>query len=75
MKQFVSATPPDWIEVVVTWDWIMEVYKGSPNDMYAWCDRYSSKGAYHVHGWESTEGFAFRFEKKSDAVVFALHWS
>ena len=76
MKQFVSAVPPPkWTEVVITWDWVMEVYRGSPNDMYAWCDRYPSKGAYHVHGWKSTEGFAFRFKKKSDAVVFALHWS
>ena len=32
-------------------------------------------GRYHVHGWQSTKGFAFRFEDPRDAVLFKLTWS
>jgi len=27
-----------------------------------------------VHGWQSTEGFAFRFEDPYDAIMFKLTW-
>jgi hypothetical protein len=74
MIQYVSADVPDWTEVVITWDQILEDNCLNPNMLYDWCSKCKG-GMYHVHGWKSTEGFAFRFERKSDAVLFALKWS
>lgn len=74
MIQFVAWPPPDWTEVVITWDQILENKHYNPNTLYEWCNKRSG-GMYHVHGWQSTEGFAFRFEKAKDATVFALVWS
>jgi hypothetical protein len=74
MQQFQAWPPPDWYECVVTWDSILESQEVHPRDLYEWCDRHPSEGRYHVHGWHSTEGFAFRFEDPYDAVVFKLKW-
>ena len=75
MKQFTAWPPPaSWTECVITWDWIQESYPGSPIDIYTWCDKYPSTSMYHVHGWQSTKGFAFRFEDPRDAVIFKLTW-
>jgi len=45
-----------------------------PQELYNWCDNHASTGRYHVHGWRSTEGFAFRFEDPRDAILFKLTW-
>ena len=74
MIQYVDHLPPKWTEVVITWDRILEDKTINPNMLYEWCDKRKG-GMYHVHGWQSTAGFAFRFERKSDAVMFALKWS
>ena len=74
MIQFQAWPPPKWTEIVVTWDVILDGFT-KPQDYYDWCDNYDSEGRYHVHGWKSTEGFAFRFEKPEDATLFALYWS
>lgn len=74
MIQYIDNIPPKWTEVVITWDRILEDDLVNPNMLYDWCDRRKG-GMYHVHGWKSTEGFAFRFEQESDAVLFALKWS
>lgn len=57
-----------------------------PPLILAWMDQYPG-GRYHLHGWESwqqypahgrppqsIDGFAFRFERPQDAVMFALTW-
>jgi hypothetical protein len=72
VKQFIAWPPPDWTECVVTWDWIMSDAGCHPHDMYNWCEQHASR--YHVHGWRSTEGFAFRFENPHDAIMFKLTW-
>ena len=74
MIQFQLWPPPDWYECVVTWDSILESKEVHPRELYEWCDGYSSPGRYHVHGWQSTKGFAFRFEDPYDAIVFKLRW-
>lgn len=74
MIQFCAWPPPDWTEVVITWDRILKDERLHPNMLYDWCGERSG-GMFHVHGWESTKGFAFRFEKPKDATVFALVWS
>ena len=74
MIQFKAWPPPDWHECVVTWDLILESKEFHPRYLYNWCDQQSSSGRYHVHGWKSTEGFAFRFENPHDAVMFKLTW-
>lgn len=74
MLQFLAWPPPDWHEVIITWDQIMQDKKLKPDMLYSWCE--TQPGArFHVHGWQSTEGFAFRFEHKQDAVLFALTWA
>ena len=74
MQQFQAWPPPDWTECVVTWDSILESKEFHPQDLYNWCNQYNSPSRYHVHGWQSTEGFAFRFENPHDAVMFKLTW-
>jgi len=71
-KQFIGWPPPDWTECIVSWDWLLSTAGCAPQDIYNWCEQHS--GRYHVHGWQSTKGFAFRFEDPRDAVVFKLRW-
>jgi hypothetical protein len=74
MKNFQLWPPPDWIECVIQWNYLLES-PVHPQDLYNWCDGHPSPGRYHVHGWKSTEGFAFRFEDPRDAVLFKLKWA
>ena len=74
MQQFEAWPPPNWHECVVSWDYILESKEVRPQELYEWCDCHHSKARYHVHGWQSTEGFAFRFEDPYDAIIFKLTW-
>ena len=74
MDQLKLWPPPDWHECVVGWDYILKSKEVHAQDLYNWCNQYNSPGRYHVHGWQSTEGFAFRFEDPRDAIVFKLTW-
>lgn len=77
MQQCQGWPPPDWNECIITWSWLLSNLPDeapSIHEIYAWCDQFSSNSRYHVHGWQSTEGFAFRFEDPKDAVVFKLRW-
>lgn len=74
MQQFTAWPPPNWTEVVITWDEILADKKLKPQMLYDWCEQHTT-GRYHVHGWQSTEGFAFRFENPKDATVFAIIWA
>jgi len=71
-RQFKAWPPPDWFECVVPWSWILEDANLQVQDIYNWCEQHTSR--YHVHGWKSTEGFAFRFENPHDAIMFKLTW-
>lgn len=64
--------PPNWTEVVVTWDWIMAKNSRDPNDIYNWACNHPG-GRFHLHGYKSTEGFAYRFERPIDATWFQLN--
>lgn len=65
--------PEDWIEVVVLW----ENVTGNPHypirDILTWLEN-APGGRYHLHGHNSIEGFAFRFENPEDATHFKLKW-
>ena len=74
MKQVEMWPPPDWAEVVITWKTMLANADKNPNKIIEWVDRQPG-GNYHLHGWQSTEGFAFRFEREADATAFALRWS
>ena len=74
MINFQLWPPPNWTECVVSWDYILQKDTVHPQDLYNWCDNHASTGRYHVHGWQSTEGFAFRFEDPRDAILFKLTW-
>ena len=71
MQQFTAWPPPDWTEVVITWDTMLA--RHNVHAIQNWVD--DTEGSrYHLHGWKSTEGFAYRFEDPRDAVKFALVW-
>jgi hypothetical protein len=74
MINFQLWPPPNWTECVVSWDYILKTHEVHPQELYDWCNNHASTGRYHVHGWQSTEGFAFRFEDPRDAVLFKLTW-
>jgi hypothetical protein len=46
----------------------------NPNEIVAWVEAYPG-GEYHLHGYQSTEGFAFRFSNPNDALIFKLKWA
>jgi hypothetical protein len=73
MINFQLWPPPDWTECVVAWNYLIDS-PWHPRELYQWCNDHKSSGRYHVHGWQSTEGFAFRFEDPYDAIVFKLRW-
>lgn len=75
MKQCHSWPPPNWTEVIVAWDDILAGRAFNPKVYYSWCAQHRGCGRWHVHGWQATKGFAFRFEDPKDAVLFKLRWS
>lgn len=72
MEKVDSWPPPKWTEVVITW---ADILAGRQiiNNVLEWIDT-APGGRYHLHGWRSTEGFAFRFEDPKDATYFKLKW-
>jgi len=65
--------PDDWIEVIVLWQEILEPPRYPIRQMLEWLDS-APGGDYHIHGFESTEGFSFRFRNAEDATHFKLRW-
>ena len=65
--------PEDWEEVVVLWREILEPPRYPIKRMLEWLEE-APGGRYHIHGFESTEGFSFRFEFPKDATHFKLRW-
>lgn len=63
--------PPNWEEIVVTWEWIMASRRHDINELYKWVNKQPG-GNYHIHGNDHGD-FAFRFENPSDATWFSLH--
>ena len=73
MIQFVGWPPPDWTEVVVTWQTMLDSKEHNVNEIHEWVNTHPG-GRFHLHGWQKTEGFAYRFENPEDALIFALRW-
>ena len=46
----------------------------APIAIIEWVEAYPG-GEYHLHGYQSTEGFAFRFSDPNDALIFKLKWA
>jgi hypothetical protein len=69
----VEAWPPpdDWYEVVVTWERMLQEH--NCREVLDWVEQHPG-GQYHLHGYQSTEGFAFRFRDPHDANIFVLRW-
>jgi hypothetical protein len=66
--------PEDWVEVVVLWDDILKTDTRLPiATMLDWLNS-APGGDYHIHGYNSTEGFSFRFRNPADATHFRLRW-
>ena len=72
MIQHDQWPPPDWEEVIVTWDWIMSSRRHNINDIFKWVDNQPG-GRFHLHGYNGSEGFAFRFEDPTDATWFRMN--
>ena len=74
MTQIETWPPPeDWTEIVISWQTMLDSSDYAPNTILKWLDKTPGK-CYHLHGWKSTEGFAFRFQNPHDAMLFALRW-
>lgn len=65
--------PPDWPEVIISWNTMLAHSGHRPNAILEWLDLTEGSG-FHLHGWHGTLGFSFRFADPKDAVVFALRW-
>lgn len=64
---------PSWTEVVILWNDILKGPGYPIKEILAWIEA-APGGRYHLHGFNSTEGFAFRFENPVDATHFKLRW-
>ena len=65
--------PESWTEVRVMWEDILEGPKFPIKRILDWLED-APGGRYHMSGYESTEGFSFRFERAEDATHFKLRW-
>jgi hypothetical protein len=65
--------PPAWTEIIVLWSDILEGPQYPIREILEWVDAVPG-GRYHLHGYKSTEGFSFRFERPKDATHFKLRW-
>ena len=75
MEQIAYQDPhPDWAEVIILWEEILEPPKYPISEILVWIDS-APGGRYHLHGYQSTEGFAFRFSDPGDALIFKLKWA
>ena len=75
VMRFEAWPPPsDWTEVVIKWQTMLDHADYRPNAIEWWCQE-NVQGRWHLHGYQQTEGFAFRFEDPRDAVLFRLRWS
>jgi hypothetical protein len=66
--------PENWTEVTIMWADMLDNPDLHPRSIMAWLDAVPG-GLYHLHGYRSTEGFAFRFKDAKDAMLFRLKWS
>ena len=74
MIQLETWPPPaEWEEVVIPWEVMLTGERHTPPVIISWLET-APGGRYHLHGWRSTEGFAFRFEDPMDALYFKLRW-
>jgi hypothetical protein len=74
MEQIEYQEPhPDWTEVIILWGEVLEPPRYPIKKILEWIDA-TPGGRYHLHGYQSTEGFAFRFERPEDATYFKLRW-
>jgi hypothetical protein len=74
MEKVDAWPPPNWTEVIILWSDILDGPAYPIKDILQWIDMVPG-GRYHLHGYNSTEGFAFRFENPSDATYFKLLWT
>lgn len=65
--------PEGWTEVIITWKTMLDHSDYRPNAIEDWCVANIQK-RYHLHGFQYTEGFAYRFEDPNEAMLFALRW-
>lgn len=73
MNRIECWPPPNWYEVVVLWEDIMNPPKYPIRQILDWFET-APGGNYHLHGYNSTEGFAFRFENPKDGMLFRIMW-
>jgi hypothetical protein len=73
MKRVEQWPPPEWTEVIIKWSEILDDPGYPIRDILEWLEC-SPGSPYHLHGWKSTEGFAFRFSNPRDATIFAIRW-
>lgn len=74
MQQIEYQDPhPDWTEVILLWEEILKPPRYPIREILKWVED-TPGGKYHLHGYKSTEGFAFRFERSEDATYFKLKW-
>ena len=76
MKQVSFAEYGDhdsWEEVIILWQDGFAGPKYPIREILNWIDA-TEGGRYHLRGFNSTEGFCFRFERPADATHFKLKW-
>ena len=63
----------EWDEIIILWRDVFEGPKYPIREILDWLET-AEGGSYHLHGFNSTEGFCFQFERPEDATHFKLKW-
>lgn len=62
-----------WEEVIILWEDVFDGPRYPIREILRWIED-APGGRYHLRGWNSTDGFCFRFEQPEDATHFKLKW-
>lgn len=70
----ISQTPPDtWTQVIILWEHILKEPGYPIKKILEWVEEHDG-GQYYLRGYNSTDGFDFRFERAEDATMIKLRW-
>ena len=73
MTQVECWPPPEWYEVILLWEDVLNPPRYPIRQILDWFET-APGGRYHLHGYKATEGFAFRFENPRDGMLFRIMW-
>ena len=73
MRRLEVYPPPNWTQIIILWNDILEGPKYPIKKILDWIET-AEGDEYTLTGFNTTEGFSFKFKNSSDATYFKLKW-